>query len=462
MSHPRARRSVLAPLLIATLFTAARDARPGEDAAPAAPHIVVAQDGSGDVNGATGAAIQQAVDRAHAQGGGVVLIRPGTYTLRRELDLSGKRNITLLGSAGAILKAAKQLIGTTAQDAPAGQAFIALTEPLAFVPNVMLEIRHPGRTTITPSGKKYTQPFVMARVARVEGRTVHLTSPLRFPVAKGKKVIAVFNGIVVRGKAARITIENLTIDMNRSQWPLRPLNHTYHCALIAGGPYSYEKGPTGPPVEGLRIVRCRIRNAHQRGIAFYSVVHSGVYRCQLEHTGAEGIDFDHFAYHCEAVGNPLDGRHNTELNDASDCLIADNRITRCHMGIVVWQWCKLPGLNERNLIIGNRITASRSDGIRLQAGADLNHVVGNVVRDVRGAGIRIEGARNVVTDNDVADTGEHGIRLAGKGNVALRNRCLNFGRKKPNTYAGIAILGSGNRAEENTEGRPSEAPPGKK
>lgn len=452
MRHRRSTWRVAAWFLTTVVVLVPRAAQPAEPTA-AAPHIVVAQDSSGDIAGRTGGAIQAAIDKAHAAGGGVVLVRAGTYTLERELDLSGKCNVAILGSPGTVLKAARQLVGTLAEDAPAGTRALAFTEARPFVPHAMLEIRHPGRTTVTPSGKKFTQPFIMSRVQRVEGATVYLASPLGFAATKGTKVTAVFNGIVVRGKASHLSLEGLTIDMNRSEWPLRPLNHTHHCALFASGPYSYEKGPTGPPVEGLRIIRCTFRNAHQRGIALYSVVHSGVYGCRIENTGAEGIDFDHFCTHCDAVDNTLDGCANIELNDASHCLVARNRIARCHVGIVVWQWCKLPGLNERNLILGNEITHARTDGIRLQAGADRNRIVGNTVRCVQRVGIQIDGIGNVATDNVVEDTGHHGIRLAGSGNVALRNRCTNYGRAKPGAYKAIAVAGTGNHAEENAEHR---------
>lgn len=241
----------------------------------------------------------------------------------------------------------------------------------------------------------------MGQVGGIDGTVLNLSKPLKYAVPKGVKVVVVFNGIVVRGKAKNLNIQNITLDMNRDAWPVEPLNHTYHCAILAQGPYTYEKGPNGPPVEGLRITGCTIKNAHQRGVAFYSVAHSGVYDCHIENTGAEGIDFDHFAYHCEAVGNTLVDCHNLELNDASDCLVAHNRIVRPGVGVVVWQWCKLPGLNERNLILNNEIIDSKGDGISLRTSADLNVVRGNIVSNSAHIGILVEGKRNIISGNTV-------------------------------------------------------------
>ena len=423
----------------------------GATANCAAPprYITVAQDGSGDLSGATGRVIQQAVDRAHAQRGGIVIIGPGTYVLSDALNLSNKANVSIVGRDGAVLKAAKEIIAVTAADAPVGQKSITLAEPATFGPGARIEIQTPGKTHITPSGKPFIQPFVMSRVDKVEGNTVHLVAPLRYPVPKGKKAIAVYNGVIAHGKGSNLTLENLVIDMNRSEWPLRPINHTYHCAIIATGPYSYEKGPTKPPIEHLRIVNCTIRNALQRGVAFYSVCRSGVYGCTIENTGAEGIDFDHFCYHCEAVGNELTRCHNIELNDASDCLIASNTMTDCGAGIAVWQWCKLPDLNVRNVIMRNRIVGSRSDGIRLQHSADFNTVVGNTVQRAARHGILVQGMQNVISGNTVEACGSIGIRLEGEANAALRNRCTGNSRAKPGTNDGISLAGSRNRAEDN-------------
>ena len=391
---------------------------------PAGP-ITVAQDGSGDFNGDTADAVRQAVDKAQAQGGGVVVIKPGVYTLRRALDLSSKQNVTLLGEDAAILRAADQQVAVLAQDVNAGDKALVLDKVLDLPEGVQIEIHSDGRRAKRPSGSVFVVPYIMGHVARVDGHTVHLSRPIRYPAAKGKTVVSALNGIVVRGKAKNITIQHLTLDMNRGAWPIVPKNHTYHCALIAGGAYSYEKGPTGPPVEGLRLVDCTIANAHQRGVAFYSVTHSGVYSCRIENTSAEGIDFDHFAYHCEAVGNTLVNCRNIELNDASHCLIANNRVVNASVGIVVWQWCKLPGLNERNLILNNEVVDSKGDGICLRAGADFNLVAGNTVTGSANVGIYVQGERNVIAGNTATGNKKHDIQVVGKQNVEMRNRCSN-------------------------------------
>lgn len=363
--------------------------------------------------------IQQAIEEAHEQGGGVVLLKAGEYTLDRALELSNKQNVTLLGEKGTVLKAAAEQITQLAESASADATRLVLDQALNVSEGMQLEIHSPGRKSVSPSGKKQTAPYVMVRVERVEGKVLHLARPVKYAVPRGAEIIVVFNGIVLHGNTSNVTIQNITLDMNRDAWPIEPLNHTFHCAIIGRGPYSYEKGPSGPPVEGVRITGCTIKNAHQRGIAFYSVIHSGVYDCRIENTAAEGIDFDHFTYHCEAVGNTLVDCHNIELNDASDCLVAHNRIVRPAVGVVVWQWCQLPGLNERNLILNNEIIDSKGEGVSLRKGAERNVVRGNLVRDSSRIGILVEGDHNVITGNTVSGSKVEAVKIAGKGNVFL-------------------------------------------
>lgn len=373
--------------------------------------------------GADADAIQQAVRKASQCGGGVVRIEAGKYTLTRALDFSNLKHIRILGSPGTVLKAGEQVMGSLAEPAEKGATCLVLEAPMALHDGEYVEIHSDGRR-VTPPGRSdsYVVPYIMGQVERAEGRTLHLTHPLRYAAPAGKRVIGVFNGIVVRGDASDITIHGVTIDMNRDAWPIAPKNHAYHCGVWAQGSYSYEKGPTGPPVNGLRIVNCTVQNAHHRGIAFYSVTNSGVYDSRIKNTSEEGIDFDHFAYHCQAVGNTVVDCRNIELNDASDCVIAHNRIERPASGIVVWQWCTQSGLNERNLILGNTILDAKNEGIRLCRNADDNLIVGNTVLRSAGVGIGVDGAGNVITGNRSASNKKGDLSIAGTGNVSTGNK----------------------------------------
>lgn len=384
---------------------------PGKEAA-----LMVATEGEGDFVGSTGEAIEAAAKEAHRRGGGTVRLLPGDYILHREIDLSGLRGVRLLGEEGVILKAVAQKKSTTQASADASDEFLPLEAPERFPVGGMIEIHSPGRSGTKPSGEPYQVPYIMARVAGHEEGGVRLASPLAYPVPKDATVISVFNGVVIRGDSADLQLIDLTIDLNREEWPIAPLNHTYHCGVFVSGPYGYESGPTGPPVEGLSLVGCTVRNAHHRGIGLYSAVHASIVNCRVENTDGEGIVFDHFCYHCEAVGNTLVNCRNIELNDASDCLVSHNRIESADVGIVIWQWCTQDGLNEQNLIVGNEIIGARAEGIILKPGADQNLVLGNMVQGSGKAGIVIRGDQNIISGNRISEAGEESIRDEGNDN----------------------------------------------
>ncbi len=403
---------------------------PGQAAgAPAEhPRLTVGQT-DGDFKGVTGAVIRRALAKLKSRGGGTLLLRPGTYILHQAIELSGVHDIAIIGGPGVILKAAPSRLVPLAKAAERGARRIVVRDGSSFRRGARIEIRSPGRTVVSPAGVRYTVPYIMARVKRCEGNTLELTAPLPYAAPAGVEVSSVYNGLVISAPASDITIYGITIDMNRSQWPKPPLNHTYHCAVFAHGRYSYSKGPTGPAVERLRLVRCTIRNAHQRGVAFYSVRHSGVYDCRIENTGAEGIDFDHFTYYCEAVNNRLRNVHNLELNDASWCLAANNRIEAAAAGIVVWQWCKLPALNVGNLILGNAVIDPRGDGISCGTGADGNMISGNLIRGAGGTGILVQGRNNRVFGNTVRGGNGPALRIAADRNTLGENRVVKDGGK---------------------------------
>ncbi|MBT3382023.1 MAG: DUF1565 domain-containing protein [Lentisphaerae bacterium] len=418
MHRPIERRRIPLVVLALTLSLGQVPAAPGN-----AVLLTVAQDGSGDYNGRTEQPIQNAVDAARDGGGGTVVVRPGTYVLNRGLDLAGRNNVLVQGEPGVVLKLAPQRIGTVASDVVAGEKILPLEDASGFFPGARIEIRATGRTNITPSGKKHAIPYVMAVVDRVEGNVLHLQTPLKYAVPRASELSMVFNAISVRGRTIDLALTGLTIDMNRDEWPLPPLNHTYHCGVFAAGPYSYEKGPTGPPVELFYILDCTIKNAHHRGIAWYSVCHGKVHGCTIENTHAEGIDLDHFCYYSEVVNNRVLNCRNIELNDASHCLVTDNTIEDCGVGIVIWQWCKLPDLNVRNLVLGNTIRGAKGIGIHCRTDVDNNTIRNNTVIGSRGAGIRLEGAENSVAHNTVEGSGGNAIEILGAGNAVHYNQC---------------------------------------
>jgi hypothetical protein len=347
-------------------------------------------------------ALRQALDTLRQQKGGVLLLNAGTYGIGAQLALDGLGNVQIVGRGGVILKLLPERHTRTTQPGKTGDTKLFVQQPDAFAPGLAIELQGAVRKALTPSGKPHQIPYINNTVKEVHPDHLVLAKSLTADIPAAAAVIHPMNIFDGRHDIRNVTLQGLTFDLNRDAWPVRPLNHTRHSGILLHGPYSYEKGLVGAPLEGIRIVDCTVRNAHHRGIAFYAVRHSGVYDCRIENTGAEGIDFDHFVTHCQAVGNTLVNCQNIELNDASDCLVQGNTLRGCRTGIVVWQWCQLPDLNERNLILRNAFENCPAPAISLRTGADHNTVLGNTGQFAKGPTLVVDGKGNLVGPNAFA------------------------------------------------------------
>ena len=369
-------------------------------------------------NGADAAALNAALDQLRDTDGGDLILGPGTYTLEGCVSLDRLVNVRIIGEGEAALRAAPGVSTTVTTAAAKDGNSLEVADIKGIGPGASLELHCAGRTSTTPAGKSHTQPFIGVRVKSVSGTKLELERPLIASVPVGTRVLKVYNGFEGHRGIKGVLVQNVTVDMNREQWPVGPLNHTRHCAFFVSGPYGYEKGPTGPPVEGLRLVGCTIRGAHHRGFALYHGTHCGVYACHISDTGAEGIDFDHFCTHCEAVDNTLEACANLELNDASHCLISGNTLRRCRRGVVVWQWCRQPELNVGNLILRNTFEHCKGTAVTCDRGADRNVVRENRIVGGGSPALLVKGADNLLQGNTV-EGGSEALRDEGSGTLSL-------------------------------------------
>jgi hypothetical protein len=76
---------------------------------PAPPTVRVAQDGSGDFQGSDETPVLEAIDRVGASGG-VIVIEPGRYLIRRPLSLPSK--VVLRGTAETVLQLPSPVVVT--------------------------------------------------------------------------------------------------------------------------------------------------------------------------------------------------------------------------------------------------------------------------------------------------------------------------------------------------------------
>jgi parallel beta-helix repeat protein len=195
--------------------------------------------------------------------------------------------------------------------------------------------------------------------------------------------------------------------------------HAQLCGIFAQGPYSYEKGPTGPPVKNLHIERCFIQNCHGRGIALYSCENARIENCTIRDTTDEAIDFDHFTTGSIARHNHIArSLIGVELNDAKACTIEQNDFLDCQTGINLWRWCKQPGLNEKNLIRGNQFDRTRGNAIQIASGTAQNTILENVITASGKNGIILNGEGQIVKGNTISGSGLKDLTVqAGRHNI---------------------------------------------
>jgi nitrous oxidase accessory protein NosD len=212
-----------------------------------------------------------------------------------------------------------------------------------------------------------------------------------------------------------VRISKLTLDGGRVAGDPPVRGHVQLCGILAQGPYSYEKGPTGPLIKNLHIERCFIQNCHGRGIALYACEEALIENCTIRDTSDEAIDFDHFTTSSIARHNHIArSLVGVELNDATACLVEQNDFLACQTGINLWRWCKQPGLNEKNVIRGNQFDQTRGNAIQIASGT----------------------AQNSILENEITASGKNGLILNGEGQIVKGNRISGSGMKDIAVAAG--------------------------
>lgn len=346
--------------------------------------------------------IQTFIDEAIKASGGEVVIPPGVHVIEHGLVIKDAKNLRLVGldAETCALKAPPISFGVAAHDTTAGIDRITTTRLQNLKPGMRLHIEADGEID---GFTKKPKPYVLAIVRAVEKNAILLKEPLKFPVPANALIRDedAPNLIEIRGASEGVRIEKLTLDGGKTTADPPVRGHAQLCGILAQGPYSYEKGPTGPGPKGITVSRCIIQNCFGRGVAFYSVDESAVEDCTIMDTNDEAVDLDHFT-------TKVAVRHNhaarcgvgVELNDANDCTVEANEFRDCGTGINLWRWCKMPELNQGNRILNNLFTGMKGNGIQIATGT----------------------AKNTVSENEITGSGRNGISLAGTGQVVRGNK----------------------------------------
>ena len=418
--------------------------------AAAAPDLTVAQDGSGQFNGTDHRPIQAAIERALQQGGGEIVIGPGVYRIGESLKLSAATNLTIRGQPGAVLQLPALPYAKALEAAAAGATSLRVDRVDGFQPGMPLHFMAPGKRSPF-TGKPV--PCFTATLAQVAGDRLLLAAALEFPVPNGTWLHreGFPNLFALKGACDRITLAQLTLDGGKRVDDPKISGHVVGCGVLAEGPFTYERGPTGAPIRRLTVSDCIIRHCFGRGVALYSVTDSTVERCTIEDTVDEAIDFDHFVIGCRALGNTIsNSTEGMELNDTNDCLVQSNRFDNCGIGINLWRWCHQPDLDTHNRILENRFEGSRGSALLIQANTASNTISGNVISGCDAAGIVLEGSRQILTSNVVTGSAAEAIIVSGNDQLLEGNRCSGNSTRAPGRAKDIRVTGQGHRLTDNS------------
>jgi hypothetical protein len=356
--------------------------------------------------------IQRAIDRL-ARTGGTIMLASGQYSIRRTITIRAGKELTLQGATGARLVLDIAPASSLATPAAAGDFRIRLADSTGFAPGHEIELlRDSPRVPLS------------GRIARVDADgTVTLAKALTDFAAAGTPVMTTENVIGILDEADNVTLSNLEIDLQRNLQPFAPINHTRHCGIFVAGNYNYARGAS-TYCRRVRILDCRISNAHHRGIAMYATTDSEISRCRIENTTAEAIDIDHYCQRIAVTGNVMSNGQMSgiEINDGSDNLIARNIIDGYPVGINCWWYppCLMPEANQRNIITENTIRNSLKNAISFQRNTERNSITKNTIEGVaRSYGILMMGDRSLIEDNRIGGAPHGDIRDGGTGNVVV-------------------------------------------
>jgi len=331
-----------------------------------------------DVEGSDNLALQKAVDRVAAAGGGVVLIKAGTYTLHNSVRLASHITLRGEGPEKTILKKAPGVKSNLALDADYGEFRATVEDAQGFAPGMGVTLVD----KISPAG---WTPSVRT-IVRIEGRTLYFDRFLHMDYSVGNGGV-VFNTfpLIAGYEVQDVRVEELTVDGSRASSKVLDGCQT-------GGIYFFHS-------QRMTIRNCVARDYPGDGISTQFVEDPVVENCEVYGNAVLGIHLGTGA---------LRGlvRYNRAHDNGEDGLYLCWRV-------------------QQSRYENNKSWNNGQDGISLGHKDTDNVFFKNVVTGNRRAGIFFRdelesnaASRNTFTENTVKDNGRPGqtsyeIRIEG-------------------------------------------------
>ena len=161
-----------------------------------------------DVIGADNVAIQKAVDRVAAAGGGIVLIKAGTYTLSNSVRLASHVTLRGEGTDKTILKKVAGVKSKLAVDADYGEYKAVVENASSFRTGM-------GVTVVDKEQRSGWTPSVRT-ITRIDGNTLYFDNFLQmdYHVELNGEVFNTFP-LIAGFEVSDVKVEDLTADGNR-------------------------------------------------------------------------------------------------------------------------------------------------------------------------------------------------------------------------------------------------------
>ena len=332
-----------------------------------------------DVIGADNVAIQKAIDRVAAAGGGTVAIKAGTYLLANSVRLASHLTLRGEGPDKTLLKKVPGVRSKLKLDADYGEMIATVEDVRGFAPGM-------GVTILDKASPGGWTPSVRT-IVRIEGNTLYLDRFLQmdYSVANQGEVFNTFP-LVAGFDVADVRVEDLTVDGSRSDSVILD-------GCQAAGIYFFHS-------QRMTIHNCVARNYPGDGIGTQYVEDPVVDNCEVYGNAQLGIHLGTGALHGIV-------RYNRAHDNGQDGLYLCWRV-------------------QHALYEANQSWNNGSDGISLGHKDTDNTFIKNIVSGNGRAGIyfRDESAanaasrntfeENVIEDNGRPDAPGYGIRIEGE------------------------------------------------
>ena len=463
-------------LFVAWLVVPGGHAAAADEPAPDVPTIEVAS--FLDLEKA-GCGIQQGIDTAAARGGGVVLLPPGTFRLRRGLVIRDNVSLAGAGMEKTILMPERQVrrLDVAADGPDQNQVTLSEIPDELAVGCAVVSCR-----SYPPAWYGSPRPAVVTAIDR-EAKTVTLEAPCglnKMTVGKGYLTFGVAASLAqdVRKGDTEITLRNASLfrpgdELALGEPPNESLLAHVFVREVRGNTLVLEQ-PAQVDFE-CWIENEKIGNKRVNALvwALFPLVHAAnVKDCAVRDLTIRGHDMSHVrptqtrytlaGIHIfngtrvtiERVAVRVWPSDGISLQTGSHCRVADCEISGC-LGNGLH-----PGTSLTDTYFERNTSTENGSGLYFCWHNRRHRLVKNQFVKNRGGGITGLGnpgdRENIIEDNYIAENGGAGIEINGggkSGNAIRGNVIENNSQDNPGKHPGIAIYASVEDAREYTVAR---------